>query len=64
MAKNDTANVDFGVLTNEYKEFIGSESWTAYQIDNPADLSNITKILISSENANGDYYIKNIEFVD
>ena len=51
-------------LTDEYTEFIATDIWTAHEIENPADLTNITKIIINPQSGKGDIWIKNIEFVD
>lgn len=61
---NDVGNVGWCNLTTEYTSYTGSDIWKAYQIDNEADLTNITSIIINPQSATGDIYIKNIEFVD
>ena len=61
---NEDGNVGWCNLTTEYAEYIASDLWIAYQIDEGADLTNITKIIINPQSGTGDIWIKNIEFVD
>mgnify|MGYP003303615269 CR=1 FL=1 len=61
---NDIGNVDWCSFTTEYKAYTGTDTWVAYEIDNEADLTNVTKIIINPQSGSGDIWIKNIEFVD
>ena len=64
VSANEYGNVGWCNLTTEYAEYIASDLWIAYQIDEGADLTNITKIIINPQSGTGDIWIKNIEFVD
>ena len=65
ITSNENGNIDWcNPLTTEYKEYIGSDLWKAHEIDNSADLTNITSIIINPQSGAGDIWIKNIEFVD
>lgn len=61
---NDNNNIDWCKFTTEYADYTASDIWVAYQIENIADLTNITKIIINPQSGKGDIWIKNIEFVE
>ena len=61
---NGEGNVDWCSFTTEYQPYTGTDTWVAYQIDNEADLTNVTQIIINPQSGLGDIWIQNIEFVD
>ena len=61
---NGGANVDWCNFTTEYQAYTGTDIWRAYQVENLADLTNVTKIIINPQSGTGDIWIQNIEFVD
>lgn len=61
---NANGNVDWCSFTTEYQSYTGSDVWEAFQVENSADLTNVTKIIINPQSGSGDIWIQNIEFVD
>jgi len=61
---NGEGNVDWCSFTTEYQAYTGTDTWGAYQVENLADLTNVTSIIINPQSGSGDIWIQNIEFVD